>query len=110
MRLPMRLTILDMGPRLLAVLALQATSAATAGVIYVRASAAGSNDGTSWTNAYVSLQAALEDADNGDEIWVAAGTYTPAVPPGPRSVAFELNRGVALYGGFAGTETGLEQR
>lgn len=78
--------------------------------IYVRASATGSNDGTSWGDAYTDLQDALAMALPGDEIWVAAGTYRPAGAGGLRDATFQLLNDVALYGGFAGGETSIEQR
>jgi predicted outer membrane repeat protein len=74
--------------------------------IYVKVDAGGANDGTSWSDAYVNLQDALAAAANGDEIWVAAGTYKPAAIP----QTFELKDNVALYGGFAGTESALGER
>ena len=49
-------------------------------VLYVDTDASGSNDGTSWTDAFVSLQDALyrsDLCDNVSEIWVADGTYYP---------------------------------
>lgn len=41
---------------------------------------------------------------------MAAGTYRPAGPAGDRNATFQLKNGVAIYGGFAGTETLLSQR
>ena len=46
-------------------------------------------------------------AESGENIWVAAGTYKPG---GSRSDTFVLVSDVALYGGFQGTETSLDQR
>ena len=53
-----------------------AGSSATAAVRYVNASRPNdSGDGLSWATADRTLQAALQVAVSGDEIWVAAGTY-----------------------------------
>ena len=48
-------------------------------------------------------------AASGDEIWVAAGTYRPGAS-GARTATFQLKNGVAVYGGFAGTETSRDAR
>ncbi|NNJ10300.1 hypothetical protein EKD04_008165 [Chloroflexales bacterium ZM16-3] len=80
-------------------------TARAAGVIYVRPDGIGS--GTSWPKAFPSLYDAMALAVSGDEIWVAAGTYTPGTL---RTDTFQLKDGVAIYGGFAGTETLREQR
>jgi hypothetical protein len=71
--------------------------------------ATGSNNGLSWANAFTSLQSALADAQSGDQIWVAQGTYKPTTTT-DRTISFALDNGVAVYGGFAGTETQLSQR
>ncbi|MEQ8768745.1 MAG: thrombospondin type 3 repeat-containing protein [Planctomycetota bacterium] len=77
--------------------------------IYVNQEATGANDGTSWLDAFTDLQSALAAAQYGDQIWVAIGTYRPT-SDGNRSVSFQLRRGVAVYGGFLGTELQLEER
>ena len=53
------------------------SAAAPAKVIYVDDDAAGANDGSSWANAFVRLQAAIYVARSGDEIRVAKGLYKP---------------------------------
>lgn len=86
---------------------------ASSAVFYVDDTAAGANDGSSWTDAYTDLQNALTAADPNDQIWIAAGTYYPSVQiggTGPRYAAFQMKNGVAIYGGYAGTETDPNQR
>ncbi len=85
---------------------------AQAAIRYVKADAAGANNGTSWADAYTSLQSALTVAVSGDEIWVAAGVYKPSVAVDvdasgtaeTREMTFQVPAGVQLYGGFAGME------
>jgi hypothetical protein len=82
-------------------------------VIFVDAGARGDDSGTSWDNAYTDLQAGLAAATAGVEIWVAEETYTPSAKHGgtdERNRSFQLVNGVALYGGFSGTETSREER
>ena len=82
-----------------------------AGTIYVKKGASGT--GSSWSDAYGSLQEALDIAIDGDQIWVAKGTYKPTTKAGGsgnRNKTFQMKNGVAIYGGFAGTETALSQR
>jgi uncharacterized repeat protein (TIGR01451 family) len=73
--------------------------------IYVDRSATGSNTGTSWQDAYTNLQTALAAAYPCDQIWVADGTYTPSDPN-----TFEVGNAVAVYGGFAGSESHRYER
>jgi len=69
----------------------------------------GSGDCTSWATA-CDLQTALTTAGTGSEIWAAAGAYKPAADPTDRAATFQLKAGVAVYGGFAGGESSLEER
>ena len=78
-------------------------------ILYVNAAATGANDGSSWENAWISLQPALAAALSGDEIWVASGIYRPTDTTN-RGVSFALKNGVGVYGGFLGTETSRSQR
>ena len=71
--------------------------------------AGGLGTGTSWANAFPTLQQALAVSQTGDAIWVAAGVYKPTNGVN-RTVSFNLVDGVQLYGGFTGLETALEQR
>jgi len=82
-------------------------------ILYVAASAVGLNRGTSWADAYTELRDALALAARAggaiQEVWVAAGTYTPGVAP-DRESGFPLASGVSVYGGFSGGETSVDQR
>jgi hypothetical protein len=82
---------------------------AQAAVIYVDKDATGSNNGSSWANAYTQLQDGLSAATSSDEVWVADGIYKPTTTTN-RSVAFEITVALELYGGFNGTETNRSQR
>jgi hypothetical protein len=57
--------------------------------------------GATWALAKKTVTSAINAANAGDEIWVAAGTYAERIT---------MKNGVALYGGFAGTETARDQR
>jgi probable HAF family extracellular repeat protein len=75
-------------------------------IIYVDDDASGTNDGSSWADAFNYLQDALTVAWSGDEIRVAQGIYKPdegaVVTTGDREATFQLINGVALKGGYAG--------
>ena len=82
--------------------------------IYVDTEATGNNDGSSWSNAFLCLQDALAQAQYGDEIRVANGTYRPdqqvmmrrdrpqIVSSGEWTATFQLIDGVAIKGAYAG--------
>ncbi len=104
------LLVWSLAPQIYPLIATQVSelSDTTATVLYVR------SDGTSrtcdsWENA-CGLQTALLAAVAGDEIWVKAGIYKPAANTRFPDATFQLKEGVALYGGFAGTETARDQR
>ena len=80
-------------------------------VVFVRAAnTEGPWDGRSWATAFCDLQEALAVAYLGaEEVWVAEGTYRTA-GDGDRRRSFRLLAGLALYGGFAGTEERREER
>ncbi len=87
------------------------------GVIYVDADANGANNGSTWQDAYTDLSEAIDDAQSGDQVWVAAGIYVPTSQPNydigssnERFNHFTLKNGVSLVGGFAGDETSIDQR
>ncbi len=85
------------------------TSQNGASIYYVKAIGDDNASGTSWANAFATVTKALSVASAGTQIWVASGTYKPTATT-DRSISFELKNGVALYGGFSGTETNLSQR
>ncbi|MEM7801134.1 MAG: choice-of-anchor Q domain-containing protein [Chloroflexota bacterium] len=73
------------------------------GIVYVNSNVSGgSNDGSSWADAYDDLQSALAVVTGEEEIWVASGIY---IPGSTISDTFQLVNDVAIYGGFVGTET-----
>ena len=78
----------------------------SASTFYVKVD--GTGDGQSWQRASADLRATLARATAGDQVWIAAGTYTPARHN--RAASFVIPTGVAVYGGFSGTETQLDQR
>lgn len=74
----------------------------SARVVYVgKGSLAPVPDGASWATAFTALQAGIDAARAGDEIWVGPGSYYERIT---------LKSGVAVYGGFSGSETARSQR
>ena len=78
--------------------------AAMAQTTYYVTADATTGDGSSWNNP-MTLTNALNTARAKDQIWVQAGTYTAPITDG-----FTLQSGVSLYGGFAGTESSIDDR
>jgi parallel beta-helix repeat protein len=85
--------------------------AASAAVIRVKPSGNDGNSGASWVLAKKTVGAAIAAAGEGDEIWVAAGTYPEHLK---NTVLNETTNpvpiNVALYGGFAGSEANRGDR
>ena len=94
---------------MLALLAIPAPEVHAAGtILYVMRQPQGAFDCSSWSAA-CDLDTALSRATPGDEIWVQQGTYYPFPNTSPDGTFF-LKSGVAVYGGFNGTETALSGR
>lgn len=80
---------------------------------YVKPTATGTGDGSSWDNASGDLQKMIDELAESapsqtGEVWVAAGTYTPQVQlisGTDYSASFRMRDGISVYGGFEGTET-----
>jgi hypothetical protein len=95
---------------LIIVLAISMIEMANGQIIrYVTTTGAGSNNGTSWEDAYdnTQLQTAINETAV-TQVWVAAGTYKPT-SGNERNISFQMKNDVAYYGGFSGTETLLSQ-
>ena len=82
-------------------LILFASPALWAASIYVKQDSPNDGPGNDWDHACHTVTAGLAAAISGDEVWVAKGVYVERIT---------LKDGVALYGGFAGTETARDQR
>ena len=85
---------------------------ATGPVCRVTTSGSSGADGSGWAQA-MALQTALGTGACA-EIWVAQGIYTPTAAASPtygdRAISFNVHPRVAVYGGFAGTESQRIQR
>ncbi len=90
---------------------LLASTHAHSAVRYVSPDGLDINDGTSWSNALATIQAAIGTAIPGDEIWVEQGTYDLDEAQTPPEVSeIDVYKSVEILGGFNGTETGKDQR
>lgn len=91
-------------------------TASSFNIIFVKPNTNGT--GASWSCPTSDLQAAINAAVSGNQIWVAAGTYIPirradntaTITTGDRNNAFVLKNGVRIYGGFTGSEILLTSR
>jgi uncharacterized repeat protein (TIGR01451 family) len=77
------------------------------GVCRVDAAGTSSGDGSGWTQA-MDLRSALDRAGC-IEVWIREGVYKPTSGI-DRDASFVIRSGVAVYGGFGGTETGRDER
>ncbi len=91
---------------------IEATRESSDKTIFVNAAASGTGDGTSWSNAYSSLNLALTSSAGTNKIVVAKGIYKPtptSSTPG-RNATFQLKSNVKVYGGFDVADTLLSER
>ena len=93
---------------LIAALLLLPFMAAQATRYYVSLQGTEGGAGSSWANA-TTLDVAIGKATSGDEIWMR-GYSTPSRDSIYRTEGLTLPAGVAIYGGFAGTETSPGER
>jgi len=77
-------------------------------VYYVNGAAEDGGDGTTWETAFTHPQDALDVATYGDQVWVAQGVYVPVDQTG--SAVIRLKAGIAVLGGFVGTESEVGKR
>jgi parallel beta-helix repeat protein len=75
----------------------------TPAMVFVDPAASGTNDGSSWTDAFSSIQSAIGVAGEGKEIWIKEGRYVLTEP-------LLVNKSVVLLGGFNGTEFQADMR
>ncbi|MBP3449890.1 MAG: hypothetical protein J6K22_05460 [Spirochaetaceae bacterium] len=81
-------------------------------IIFVDINAIGRNNGTSWQDAFINLDLALEKANSVDdsilqEIWITADEYEPILN---KINGFNVRSNLILRGGFEGTESSIDER
>jgi probable HAF family extracellular repeat protein len=72
-------------------------------VWFVKGDAAISGDGTNWEEAFKTIHEAMDVANANHEIWVKQGTYFV-------TSTIDVDKSVAIYGGFNGTENKRSER
>ena len=70
-------------------------------VLRVDTAAAAGGDGLTWATAFQTLEEALRVCSASDEIWVAGGKYNESI---------HMEQGLAVFAGFASTESLRDQR
>ncbi len=83
------------------VLSMSATAQAT--TYYVTADGNDDANGLSWATAFATINKGVDTAVDGNEIWVAEGTYT-------LTSQINVDNAIGVYGGFEGDETTRSQR
>ena len=89
-----------------------------ADTLYVDHAANGTEDGSTWCNAYTNLQDAIDHYAGcpNTMIWVANGTYAPtkantvSTSNDARDTTFLIESPVKIYGGFSSGATALSER
>ncbi len=81
-------------------------------IIYVDKKAVGRNNGTSWDDAFINLDTALEYVNSIDdsvlqEVWITADEYEPILNS---KNGFNIRSNLILRGGFEGTESASNDR
>jgi hypothetical protein len=72
---------------------------------YVKPTASGTGNGSSWANASGNIQGMINASAANDQVWVAVGNFQSAA-----GQSYSMKDCVKIYGHFAGTETLLSQR
>ena len=87
-------------------------------VVHVKHDAEGEETGITWEDAYKDLGIAIENACEGQDIWVAEGVYLPTMCrladgsdcDDNRILHFSLRNNIAIYGGFDGDSYDFNDR
>ncbi len=102
---------------LIVLLALSTLNTFAQAIRYVKPTASGTGDGSSWGNASGNVQLMLNSSVLNDEVRMAQGLYYPTLDQdgnvnngNPRRRTFTIPGGIRLRGGYAGTGTNPNQR